>query len=512
MESEELKPIAISTEENPIFFSPMVVSTPDIEMEMKKISIEDGPFKVPHSVSEATEQSKMSIDTVSPPSNEKSGIGFDVNATMNSVDRTVEDVTINSINKADVTMNSIASQNLEVDYFCDNHVVELSRCTWLGSSRTQRFLKGCHWSPDGTCILTVVNGDGMHVLELPRDLYETESIFEDRPLDVLQSVVHIKEGGTVYDYCWYPFMNSSNPTSCCWLATRQHEPVQMWDAYNGQLRCSYRSYNAVDEVESALSVIFSPDGQNIVAGYKKYLNIFQTDVPGRDYYSIPIKSPASSLAFSLANSLIAVGSWSSTISLIDTRDPNPDSFYHLNGHRGGVTYLRFLEARNMLLSGGRKDNSLLLWDLRNPSNPLGAFTRTVDTNQRIYFDISYDLKWIVSGDTTGVIHAWNLNEGPNIKDQTVIYCVLCPNFDERLTNDDFDYPQFNLHYDCCNGVSMHPTKPIIASSSGQHHFEQDYTIENNNNGENTSNGIVIKKKPRENSLILWWCGKMKRSF
>lgn len=60
-----------------------------------------------------------------------------------------------------------------------------------------------------------VNGDGMHIFETPRDLYGAESISPDRPLDCLQSVVHIKEGGTVYDYCWFPFMNS-NDAATCW--------------------------------------------------------------------------------------------------------------------------------------------------------------------------------------------------------------------------------------------------------------------------------------------------------
>lgn len=47
---------------------------------------------------------------------------------------------------------------------------------------------------------------------------------------------------------------------------------------------------------------------------------------------------------------------------------------------------------------------------------------------------------------------------------------------------------------------MHPTKPILATSSGQHHFEMNDMLHND-----TANGDV--KKPRENSLILWWCGK-----
>ena len=101
-----------------------------------------------------------------------------------------------------------------VDFFIEKNVVELARSSWRGSTKHQRYLKGCLWSPDGTCLLTTVTGDGMHVFETPRDLYEAETISPARPLDCLQSAVHIKEGGTVYDYCWFPFMSSNDPATC----------------------------------------------------------------------------------------------------------------------------------------------------------------------------------------------------------------------------------------------------------------------------------------------------------
>lgn len=101
-----------------------------------------------------------------------------------------------------------------LEFFIEKNVVELSRCSWRGSSKNQRYLKGCLWSPDGTCLLTTVNGDGMHVFEMPRDLYGVDAVSSERPLDCLQSAVHIKEGGIVYDYCWFPFMNSGDPATC----------------------------------------------------------------------------------------------------------------------------------------------------------------------------------------------------------------------------------------------------------------------------------------------------------
>lgn len=51
----------------------------------------------------------------------------------------------------------------------------------------------------------------------------------------------------------------------------------MWDAFDGTLRCSYRGYNAVDEVEAALSICFSNDGTKIHAGYKKCLKTFDVN-------------------------------------------------------------------------------------------------------------------------------------------------------------------------------------------------------------------------------------------
>lgn len=107
-----------------------------------------------------------------------------------------------------------AHEKPTIDFFVEKNVIELARYSWRGSSKNQRYLKGCLWSPDGTCLLTTVNGDGMHVFEMPRDLYEVDTVSAERPLDCLQSAVHIKEGGIVYDYCWFPFMNSNNPATC----------------------------------------------------------------------------------------------------------------------------------------------------------------------------------------------------------------------------------------------------------------------------------------------------------
>lgn len=104
--------------------------------------------------------------------------------------------------------------------FANQTLIELSNSSWSRSAQArdevQPYLRGCKWSPDGTCCLSVVNNDGVHITELPRDLYEG-SVRTERIIDVLGSVIHVKECGLVYDFCWYPGMNSSIPESCWYV-------------------------------------------------------------------------------------------------------------------------------------------------------------------------------------------------------------------------------------------------------------------------------------------------------
>lgn len=151
----------------------------------------------------------------------------------------------------------------------------------------------------------------------------------------------------MYDYCWYPFMNSTMPETCCFLSTRQHEPIQLWDAFDGKLRCTYRGYDAVDEVEPALSVCFSIDGSQVIAGYKKTVKVFRTDVPGRDYTSFAIKSPASCVAVNTTDdNMIAIGSWNSFVTLHDARSSKLTMTDKLVKHTGGVTLMKFSSDGN----------------------------------------------------------------------------------------------------------------------------------------------------------------------
>ena len=125
----------------------------------------------------------------------------------------------------------------------------------------------------------------------------------------------------------------------------------------------------------------------------------------------------------------------------------------LEGQAGGVTQIQFTPDGSFLLAGGRKDNEILVWDLRNPGELLAVLQRIVQTNQRIQFDVKESM--VLSGGSDGGVLAWDLTSTPREEDK-----VIPPVLRWR-----------DLHGgDCVNGVTFNPHHNVFASSSGQRHF------------------------------------------
>ena len=68
------------------------------------------------------------------------------------------------------------------------------------------FTRGCKWSPDGLCILLCNDDHTLRIFD-----YETE----------LNEAVKVQEGEALYDFQWYPLMDSSKPETCCFATTSQ---------------------------------------------------------------------------------------------------------------------------------------------------------------------------------------------------------------------------------------------------------------------------------------------------
>ncbi|XP_028405488.1 telomerase Cajal body protein 1-like [Dendronephthya gigantea] len=329
----------------------------------------------------------------------------------------------------------------------------------------ENFLKGCKWSPDGTCILTCSNDNTLRLFNLPTEMYS--GFFSLDVLPEMSSVLQMKEGETIYDYAWYPKMSSYDPDTCCFISSSREHPLHLWDAFTGQVRCSYRSFNNMDEIVSPHCVAFNSDGSKIYCGFDKMVRVFDTSRPGRQCQqrrTVSKKQGQFGIISCIAaspenNGLYACGSFSKSVGLYN--EPKGDLMSLVEGHQGGVTHLAFSHDGQRLYSGGRKDNEIICWDMRYPGAILHKLSRFVKTNQRMYFDIDSSGKYVISGNHDGTVSVWDTY----VSSDVILPCGMT----------------YIAHDDCTNGVSFHPSLPLLATASGQRKFVIKDEFENGEN-------------------------------
>jgi len=242
----------------------------------------------------------------------------------------------------------------------------------------------------------------------------------------------------------------------------------LFDAYTGSVRCSYRAYDAVDAIESAYSVTFSPDGQRVVAGYNRYIKVFHTDIAGRDYDTFRLgksryskdgqKGIVSDISFRSDGNVFAVGTYAGSIYLYDDRMPSAiaaDIVIHgtcVVGHgksgrarkrrfheeedgavqdvcfasakskifektvSGGITQLKWTDDHNYLFSAARRSDYVVSWDMRRLTGQedvaikgVKSYARRAGTNQRIDFDFHQNKIYVGSCDSK--VKIYDINSG-----------------------------------------------------------------------------------------------------
>lgn len=320
--------------------------------------------------------------------------------------------------------------------------------------------RGCKWSPDGSCILTNSDDCCLRIFNLPAVLCQQQVDWNE--VEEMVPVLKCSESGLIYDYAWFPGMSSSDPATCCFASTSTRNPVHLWDAYTAELRCSYRSYNHLDEPVAAHSIAFDMFGERLYCGFDKMVRVFDVARPGRCFEERPTNvkkmgQPGiiSCFAFSPLG-VYAAGSYCKTVAVYSESDGALQ--FILSGHHGGVTHLNFSPDGQLLYSGGRKDTEILCWDLRNLGKVLYCMKRTVTTHQRMYFELSRCGNYLISGNSNGIVTAWDLKVEPlELED--------C----EPLKKPGLF---FKAHDDCVNGISLHPTLPVYATTSGQRKFPE----------------------------------------
>lgn len=385
-------------------------------------------------------------------------------------------------------------QHLGLD-FTQNPQMLTGSCTEY-SRFPENYLKGCKWAPDGSCILTNSADNVLRVYNLPPEIYS----YNWDVLPEMSPVLKMAEGDTIYDYCWYPKMNSLDPDTCFLASSSRDNPIHVWDAFYGEVRASFRPYNHLDELTAAHSLCFSPDGTQLYCGFDKTVRVFYTDRPGRDCEERPtvVKKQGQSgiiscFGFSPCQSVYACGSYSRCAGLYSCQDGTLLALLPTR-HHGGLTHLLFSPDGNYLYTGGRKDPEILCWDLREPGKVVFSLKRNVATNQRIYFDLDVSGRYLLSGNTEGVVSVWDTQTAP-------------PDGNEELLQPQL---RFQAHWDCVNGISIHPFMPLLATSSGQRQFPWP----GHNEGDSASDGegaeaVMSPQEIRQdNALSLWWAGPL----
>lgn len=387
-----------------------------------------------------------------------------------------------NVSQNDISMGDAAGCPTELCNYCVKPVQVCGAWSELSKSIT----KGCKWSTDGSCILTSSDDNFLRLFNLPNCLFQLPVDWNE--LQEMSSVLQCKESGLIYDYAWYPGMTSADPATCCFASTSAGNPIHLWDAYTGQLRCSYRPYNHLDEPVAAHSISFDASGEKLYCGFNKMIRVFDVASPGRSFDERPTNvkkmgQPGIISCFAFGpQGIYAAGSYCKTVAMYSESDGQLQ--FMLSGHQGGVTHLRFSPDGTRLYSGGRKDFEILCWDLRNLGKVLFCMKRTVTTHQRMYFDLSRCGNYLLSGNTNGIVTAWDLKVQPIELDDC-----------EPLMRPGLF---FKAHDDCVNGISLHPTLPVYATTSGQRKFPE-------LSGDDSSSIFEEDTLAHaDNSLRLWW--------
>ncbi|KAJ3193593.1 hypothetical protein HK101_004564 [Irineochytrium annulatum] len=249
----------------------------------------------------------------------------------------------------------------------------------------------------------------------------------------------------------------TDPATCCYVSTARDHPIQLWDAYTGQMRASYTTIAKGDLVCGPNAACFTPSGTHIIAGLESHLQIFdvsRSGSEGRIVRMVPSrkskggqKGIVSTVAFSPDGSgLFAVGTFNQNIGLYDSA--SWEMAYILEGVRGGITQVQFSNDGKYLYSAARKANELLCWDVRNTGKVLFNMSRTGMTNQRLYYDLHPGTDQLVTGDQNGNVLVYDLK----------------PESDEATGCLSLSY---NIATAPVCAASFHPTLPMIATASGE---------------------------------------------
>jgi WD40 repeat protein len=186
---------------------------------------------------------------------------------------------------------------------------------------------------------------------------------------------------------------------------------------------------------------FAPDMQ------KKIMALFPV-VAISDLISIKSSEGSNSIAFQPRGTILASGSWDTTIKLWDIQNPkNPQLLTIIDepnkGHSGAVKSVAFNPGGTILASGSA-DSTIKLWDIQNPKNPQ-LLTTIDEIVTRVAFNPGGTV--LASGSEDKTIKLWDIQNPQNPQ--------LLATIDQSN----------NGHSSIVSSIAFNPVRATIASGS-----------------------------------------------
>uniref|UniRef100_A0A914CDD7 WD repeat-containing protein 79 n=2 Tax=Acrobeloides nanus TaxID=290746 RepID=A0A914CDD7_9BILA len=302
----------------------------------------------------------------------------------------------------------------------------------------------------------------------------------------------IPAGDLIYDTEWHPHRD-------IFASTSKDQPIHLIDA-DGNRVLTFRGINDLvvvteDELSYAHSLSFSLDGKKLYAGYYKAIRIFDMERPGRQVNSIVTfqkesiggqKSIISCIAQNpIFPGLYATASYGHSIGFYSEQTGQLDSL--INADSSGITHIQYSQDGNLLYCGCRRTHVIEVFDLRFPGQVLANLERPADTNQRIFFQTNSTDKYLFSGSSIGHILIHDLSDmGQFLEPKKPYYSIP-------------------VSKAVVSGLSLHPTVPMVAVTTGQRVFPKPIISESDSEDSADENEYVYLRKPEalDNSLRLF---------
>ncbi|OAP64966.1 hypothetical protein AYL99_00938 [Fonsecaea erecta] len=341
---------------------------------------------------------------------------------------------------------------------------------------SRSYYKSVQWSADGTCLIANRSSNAIDTFVVPVDLLEEAP--EPRTLSPYCSI-HSAE--SVKAVVGYPFFNLQDPATTLILSSMRDHPIRLNSALTGQQGASYPLVNPMtEEFISPHSLLFSSQGDRIVAGSESLISVFDVARPGQEpISSIPtgprwrkvveyngavnMRGIVSALSVEPSTGLLAAGTYSRYVGLYDSLGQGDCvGVFSVKGTGadlqiggGGITQVLWSPCGRYLYIVERKSNGAMLYDIRKTGQLLAWLEgRAAMTNQRLGIDlvrtgdeVAHEI-W--AGGLDGLVRMWKdpqRKEGP-----------ISPTF------------EFKGHDDAVSSAVVHHGGGVLATSSGQRHL------------------------------------------